>query len=129
ITINEELRQLEYSQRLRDQARVVLAEPGGSVGGRLYGKALAGGAQALGRASGAVAPGLWADLVALGSGDGLLVAAWPDLPLDDWIFAGGRQVVEVWSAGRHVVSAGRHRSRERIATRYRSALAGLAARL
>ena len=47
ISTGEELRQLEYSQRLKHRGRAVLAEPGGSVGRRLYDIALAGGAQAL----------------------------------------------------------------------------------
>src|SRR5690606_5690016 len=65
ITANEELRQLEYSQRLRDRVRIVLAEPGQSCGRNLYDLALTGGAQALGRDSGAIAADKWADMVAL----------------------------------------------------------------
>ena len=65
ISLSEELRVLEYSQRLEGRRRCVLAAPEGSTGRSLYDAALAGGAQALGRASGALAPGLWADMVAL----------------------------------------------------------------
>jgi formimidoylglutamate deiminase len=129
ITVNEELRQLEYSQRLRDRARVVLAGPGRSAGRVLYDRALAGGAQALGRASGRIAPGFWADLVALGRGEGLAIANQPDLPLDNWIFAGDGAVTDVWSAGRHSVTSGRHVRRDEIAARYRQCLAGIAERL
>lgn len=129
ISLVEELRQLEYSQRLRDRARVVLAELGRSAGRRLYTTALAGGAQALGRECGALAPGCWADLVALdpsrfagsGRGDGIL---------DGWIFTGGNDAVtDVWSAGRHVVTDGRHVARESVERRYRQALGSVMARL
>ena len=49
ISLAEELRSLEYSQRLTRRARNVLAAPGDSVGTTLYAAALAGGAKALGR--------------------------------------------------------------------------------
>ncbi len=128
ITLNEELRQFEYSQRLRDHARVVLAGPGQSAGRQLYGQALAGGAQALGRDSGAIAAGRWADLVALEPGD-LTAFGGGDLLLDEWIFTGGGSVRDVWSAGRHVVRDGCHVERETVRARYRSALTGIGARL
>jgi formimidoylglutamate deiminase len=129
IDVNGELRQLEYSQRLRDRARIVLAGPGQSAGRVLYDEALAGGAQALGRQSGRIAPGLWADLVALRGGEGSALAGQPDLTLDHWIFCGDGTVSDVWSAGRHSVASGRHVRRDEIASRYRRCLAGIAARL
>src|SRR5690606_29601071 len=106
ISVAEELRQLEYSQRLRDRARVVLADPGQSVGRLLYERALAGSAQALGRDAGAVAPGKWADLVAL---DANAFAGTGNRLLDGWIFTGGNEAVsDLWSAGRRMVQNGRH---------------------
>ena len=129
ISFGEELRQLEYSQRLHDRARIVLAGPGQSCGSNLHNRAVAGGMQALGRDGGAIAAGRWADLLALEpaslddapAGDGLL---------DMWVFTGGREAVsEVWSAGRHVVRNGRHVARERIAARYRACLAAIRCRL
>ncbi|MCR4269047.1 formimidoylglutamate deiminase [Nitratireductor sp. ZSWI3] len=118
ITIAEELRQLEYSQRLRDRARVVLAAHGQSSGRTLYDAALAGGAQALGRASGALEPGKWADLVAIDPASFASFAR-DDTLLDSWLFTAGNEAVsDVWSAGRHRVRGGRHLERERIAARY-----------
>lgn len=127
ISLTEELRQLEYSQRLRDRARVVLAAPGQSAGRLLYERALAGSAKALGRDSGAIAPGKWADLVAL---DASVFAGAGDRLLDGWIFTGGNEAVsDVWSAGRRMVQQGRHLRREAIAARYTLTLQRLMERL
>lgn len=129
ISVNEELRQLEYSQRLSGRARVVLAESGHSAGRRLYDRALAGSAQALGREAGAIAPGKWADLVALSPREAFPVTSCPDLTLDGWIFAGDHAVTDLWSAGRHMVGEGRHIKRDAIAARYRAVLAAIAERM
>ncbi|MBB4001868.1 MAG: formimidoylglutamate deiminase [Aurantimonas endophytica] len=129
ISAAEELRQLEYSQRLKHRGRAMLAEPGGSVGRRLYNGALEGGARALGREAGAIRVGAFADLVALdpprfagsGKGDGIL---------DGWIFTGGRDAVtDAWSAGRHVVREGQHIDAEALTRRYRTVLAKIMGRL
>ncbi|GMG85330.1 formimidoylglutamate deiminase [Paralimibaculum aggregatum] len=130
IGLAEELRQLEHSQRLRDRARAVLAEPGGSVGRRLYEGAARGSARALGQPQGGrIAPGAPADLVALDASALCLAAREGDALLDGWIFAGDDRAVvrEVWSAGRHVVQAGHHLAREAVAARYRRALGELLA--
>ena len=109
--------------------RVVMAAPDRSAGRLLYDKAVAGGAQALGRDSGAIAAGRLADLIALDAGEGLSIPAWPDMPLDDWVFTGSRRVVDLWSAGRHAVRSGRHAARSAIQDRYRATLANLAEKL
>jgi formimidoylglutamate deiminase len=127
ISLSEELRQLEYSQRLRDKGRAVLANPGGSTARRLYDGALTGGAQAMGRKSGAIAAGYFADLVAL-DGDAIdLIGRQGDTVLDTWVFASGDSLVcDVWSAGRHVVQNGHHIARREIDQTYRACLTRLA---
>ena len=130
ISLAEELRGLEYSQRLVHKARNVLAASGASVGATLHAAALAGGARALQRPCGAIAPGRLADLVAIDRDDLALAPLAGDALLDGWIFAAGDRVVrEVWSAGRPVVRDGRHVARARVAFRYRAALKSLLARL
>ncbi|MEM9144612.1 MAG: formimidoylglutamate deiminase [Pseudomonadota bacterium] len=126
IGLAEELRQLEHSQRLRDQARSVMAEPPKSVGRTLFEAAARGAAQALGRGSGRIEIGARADLVALDGEALALVGRQDDRLLDAWIFAGDDRVVrDVWSAGRHLVREGRHVGRDVIEARFRVTLSAL----
>lgn len=118
IAVAEELRTLEYSQRLRDRARAVVATRERSTGRVLYEGALAGGAQAAGRGTGAIRPGAWADLVALDAGEPDLVGVARDMILDAFVFARGDRIDAVWSAGRKVVTGGRHVARAAVAARY-----------
>ncbi|WP_374646760.1 formimidoylglutamate deiminase [Tabrizicola sp.] len=126
IALSEELRTLDYSQRLRDRSRAALARPDASTGRVLFEGAARGGAQAAGRPSGAIAPGLWADLLALDGAAVDLIGKTGDTILDAWIFAGDdRMVLDVWSAGRHLVQGGRHIAREAIRARYVATLGRL----
>ncbi|MDD7970881.1 formimidoylglutamate deiminase [Roseinatronobacter alkalisoli] len=126
ISLTEELRGLEYSQRLRDRRRAVLAVPGYSTGRILWEGAASGGAQAAGRAAGAIATGLWADMVALDGQTPDLEGRDGDLFLDTLIFSGdNRCIADVWSAGRHVVRAGEHINKAAIVADYRRVLARL----
>ena len=129
----EELRLLEYSQRLAHRARNVLAGAAGASTGRtLFDAALAGGAQVLQKAAGPQAQGLavgaWLDLVTLRGDDPSLLARREDEILDSWIFCGGRAAIDcVWRAGVRVVVNGRHREREAIQGRYAKAMRRLLA--
>lgn len=126
IALGEELRTLEYGQRLRDGARNVMIAGEGSVGGSLFARALAGGARALGRDSGAIRAGALADLVGLDADAPAFAALRPDQILDGWIFAADDRVVrDLWSAGRHCVADGSCPGREAAAARYRAALRDL----
>ena len=128
ISLVEELRTLEYSQRLRDLSRNVLLTGEGSVGESLYRGAAAGGAQALGREAGRIAPGLWADLVALDLDHPALCALAPGQILDGLAFAAPDGVVtDLWSAGRHQVRGGRHIRRDAILAGWRKTVARLRA--
>jgi formimidoylglutamate deiminase len=121
ISMIEELRTLEYSQRLRDLARNVMAVEEGSVGAFLYTAAARGGAQALGRVAGEIAIGKLVDMVAIDAGHPVLCALPQERLLDGLVFAAPDGVVtDLWSAGRHMVRGGRHLSREKVATAYRA---------
>lgn len=130
ISLTEELRTLEYSQRLRDLARNVLVVGEGSVGHTLYTGAARGGAQALGRDAGVIAQGMLADLVAIDTRYPALCALGQDQLLDGLVFAAKDNVVtDQWSAGRHCVTGGRHIARDAIVAGYRAAVSGLLASL
>lgn len=128
IGIGDELRQLEYSQRLDRRARNVLARPGGSNGRALFDAALAGGARALGAPTGRIEPGADADLVSLDENHPTLAGKNGDAVLDAWIFAGAALVDCVWARGKKRVEGGRHPLRDAVAARYRRAMTGLAGR-
>jgi cytosine/adenosine deaminase-related metal-dependent hydrolase len=129
----EELRTLEYSQRLAHRARNVLASAQGhSTGRSLYEAALSGGSQALQSGAGHGAVGLtegaFLDVVSLAPDHPALVERREDEILDSWIFAGGRGVVDcVWRGGAKVVINGRHHRRDALMARYRRALKSLLA--
>jgi formiminoglutamate deiminase len=129
IDAAEELRTLEYSQRLLHRRRNVLAEAGRSTGRSLHEAAVAGGMQALSREMAAgISPGAWLDIVSLDPGSPALAEREGDAILDSWVFAAGHSAVDcVWSRGQKVVSGGRHRLRDALVARYRSALRQLLA--
>jgi formimidoylglutamate deiminase len=126
IDAAEELRWLEYVQRLTHQRRNLLVSGSeASTGGDMFRGALAGGSQALGMAAG-LAVGLAADFLTLDAAHPALIGAARDGWIDRWIFAAGRSAVDgVWRAGKQVVSAGRHVHRDAIAARYRTTLTRL----
>jgi formimidoylglutamate deiminase len=128
ISMIQELRTLEYSQRLRDLARNVMVVGEGSVGHALYTGAAKGGAQALGRNAGDISVGRLADLVAIDSTAPALCALTEHQLLDGLVFAANDTVVtDVWSAGRHAVRGGRHIHRDQIVADYRRAVTELLA--
>ncbi|WP_369960212.1 formimidoylglutamate deiminase [Pseudomonas benzenivorans] len=110
VSLVEELRWLEYGQRLRDQKRNRLHRGDQPMVGRtLFDAALVGGAQALGQPVGALAVGKRADWLVLDGDDPYIASAQDDAILNRWLFAGGdRQIRDVMVAGRWVVRDGRH---------------------
>ncbi len=126
IALAEELRTLEYSQRLRDRSRAVLATRSKTTGHRLFAEITKGGALAAGRPGGGLKPGLLADLMALDSTHIDLMNRQGDKILDSYIFAGDdRMVQDVWSAGRHMVQHGQHVKHQEITNAYRDAMRDL----
>jgi len=132
ISVADELRQLEYSQRLRDRARnVVGSDDARSTGRVLFQGAVAGGARALdvgARGATGITPGAAADFLSLASESPALACREGDALLDTLLFAGGKACIDgVWCAGHKVVAQGRHHAREAVASRYVTALRRLVA--
>jgi formimidoylglutamate deiminase len=127
IDAAEELRLLEYGQRLVHRSRNVMARSeGSSTGGDLYRAALGGGAQALGADDIELRLRASADIVSLNMDHPALFGRLDDAILDSLAFAArGGAVESVWRRGKKIVSAGRHIARDRIAARYRTALSAL----
>ena len=126
----EELRWLEYGQRLVHRSRNRLSAGCGlGTGRRLYDLAVAGGARACGHNSGVIAPGKRADFIVLDTAHPLLCERRGDELLDSWIFSGNQNTVrDVYVGGRRVVENGRHASESEIRQRFRCALKALRAR-
>ncbi len=126
IGVSDELRQLEYSQRLSHRQRNVMAPPGGSNGRALFDAALAGGNQALGGRKSGISAGGAASYVSLDEHHPAIAGKSGDAILDAWIFANGTNVDSVWIGGRKLVSGGRHIRREAIVQRFRKTMIELA---
>ncbi len=124
IGVTDELRQLEYAQRLRLRTRnAMTSEEGQSTGRVLFEQARAGGSAALGWQSQGIAVNAPADIVSLEMASPHLSGRTGDRVLDAWIFATrGGQVDCVWRAGKKVVAQGRHADRAAIERRFSSAM-------
>ena len=114
LSVVEELRWLEYGQRLRDQRRNRLYRGDQPMVGRtLYDASLVGGAQALGQPVGELTVGKRADWLVLDGQDPYIAMAEGDGILNRWLFAGSdRQVRDVMVNGRWVVRQGQHAHEE-----------------
>lgn len=120
----EELRWLEYGQRLATRHRNIAArKPGDSVGEMLWGAALSGGQRAAGLAPG----GASADCIVLDDASPLLAARDEASVIDTFLFSGNAPLVrDVLAGGEWVVRDFSHRDEPRIAARYRATLEQLA---
>ncbi len=120
----EELRLLEYLQRVSKHKRnLVTTDEQPSVGTTLWLEAAAGGAQALGRRMGALAPGMRADLVVLDGEHPDLAGRGGEAAANAFVFSGSDDLVrDVMVGGRWVVQQKHHAAEEAAAARYRDAL-------
>jgi formimidoylglutamate deiminase len=128
ISVAEDLRMLEYSQRLSHHRRNTLADgPGESTGRSLFNRALKGGAQALQQNSGAIEIGRRADIVVLDLEHPSMLGRAKDQALDAWIFSTGNSAVrDVYVGGRLLVEQGRHINHDAIIQKFKAAQRRLA---
>jgi formiminoglutamate deiminase len=127
IDMAQELRSLEYSQRLVRRERNLLSSPAcPSTGRTLFDAAGKAGAQALGMGGHGLAPGARADFMTLDRAHPTLAGRASDALLDAFVFADSRGMIDgVWRGGRRWVKSGRHVARDAVVARYVRALAGL----
>ncbi len=115
ISINpfEELRWLEYGQRLATQSRNIASLRDGHVGSELFQRALEGGAVASGQKLAGLQPGAAADLVVLSDDDPMLAGHGDASRLDALVFSGYPLPIErVMVNGEWHVVDGLHVQRE-----------------
>lgn len=127
----EELRWLEYGQRLATRHRnIAVRADSSSVGETLLRDALASAARSSGHAIGTLAAGEFADCLVLDSDAPQFAGASASASdaIDRWIFSGNRNLVrDVYVGGHQVVRNGVHRDREAIAARFRAVMRALLA--
>ena len=121
----EDMRLLEYHERLRRQRRIVLAPRGGSdrlaVAPELIAMATAHGARALRLPAGRIEVGAWADLVAIDL-EHRTLEGWTDDTLDAMLALCAPAVVvsDTWVGGVLRVQGGRHRLDHECAAAFRA---------
>jgi formimidoylglutamate deiminase len=108
LSMLEEMRWLEYGQRLRGELRGALPDARGDVAPTLLAGATAGGADALGVPAGRIAAGQWADFVAIDLGAPALAEVPPERLLASVVFGTGNEAI----AGTYV--GGRWRASARL---------------
>jgi len=120
-----EVRQLEWSQRLRARRRNVLVDQSQTpVGQRLWRAAAQGGGQALAQPIGSLAAGMRADLIVLDPDEPALAEQPIEHVLDAAIFGACRRPVrDVMCGGRWIVREGRHAREQDVYRRFRAAIA------
>ena len=103
ISMVEEMRWLEYAQRLASESRGLLADRSGAVAPVLLAAATSGGARSLGLDTGAIRPGALADFVELDLGAEELAGWTADSLLESLVFGGGeRSIAASWVGGKRV---------------------------
>jgi formimidoylglutamate deiminase len=125
----EELRALEYSQRLRMRVRVVASEEERpDVAANLWNAAAAGGAQSIGQPVGVLESGRRADLVVLDGDDVDFERLDASQRLAVAMFSGNsNRVRDVFVGGRTVIEQGQHPDEDQAQDAYRGALSRLRA--
>jgi formimidoylglutamate deiminase len=125
ITVDpaEELKALEYSQRLLHRRRNVAASTGAPhTAARLWSAAASSGAEVLGLNAGEIAVGKRADLVVVDTDHVSLCGRDGAQALDSYVFVAGRGAVrDVMVGGRFVVSNHRHAAEDGAQRAYRDA--------
>jgi formiminoglutamate deiminase len=95
----EEMRWMEYAQRLATESRGLLRDPAGRVAKTLLDAATVGGAEALGIDAGRIKAGRWADFAAIDLNAPALAGWEPETLLESVIFGATEEVVTATCVG------------------------------
>jgi len=126
VSVTEELRWLEYGQRLSLRQRNVIADHnkyGGHCGRFLYQKAISGGSAACGLPVEGLEIGARANFIVLDKDHPRMTASSNDALLDSWIFSAGDAAISaVYVNGSKVIEQGQHSARNEIVDRFQNTL-------
>ena len=130
ISLTEELKTYEYSQRLLNKKRAVISNQKKSTGRKLFDDCLEGGARALQINNGKIQKGFNADLISLPNANNELDGLKDDKILDYWIFASRENDVQkLWNKGKCLVENGKHLNFDDIQSNYRKTIKNLQEKL
>ena len=130
ISLTEELKTFEYSQRLLNKKRAVISNQKKSTGRKLFDDCLEGGARALQINNGKIQKGFNADLISLPNTNNELDGLKDDKILDYWIFASRENDVQkLWNKGKCLVENGKHLNFDDIQSNYRKTIKNLQEKL
>jgi len=127
VSVSEELRLLEYGQRLKYQQRnIAVSADEIHTGTHLFKSCLRGGARASGFNNGAIEVGKRADIIVLDESSPLLVGTPDSNIIDRFIFSGNvNPVKHVMVAGDMVVSDYKHVTEKQISSDFATTMSGL----
>lgn len=122
ISVSEELRLLEYGQRLMTRQRnIAVSEAENHTGSNLYNQVLSGGAKASGFNNGSIEVGKRADFIVLDDNVSTMVGTPDDSIIDRFIFSGNvNPIKDVFVGGNHLVQNYRHLSEVRIFEKFKA---------
>ena len=130
ISLTEELKTFEYSQRLLNKKRAVISNQKKSTGRKLFDDCLEGGARALQINNGKIQKGFNADLISLPNTNNELDGLKDDKILDYWIFSSRENDVQkLWNKGKCLVENGKHLNFDDIQSNYRKTIKNLQEKL
>ena len=130
ISLVEELKTFEYTQRLKHKKRSVISQSHKSTGRAVFDNCLKGGSQALQRKNGKIEEGYYADLISLNSRSMDLIGLSQDTILDSWIFASNYNLIDnLWATGNLLVKNGKHIKRDFIFSNYKQTISKLRSKL
>jgi len=125
----EELRLLEYGQRLQHRARNIAASPAtrqSATAERLFGRVVGGGAAAAGHTSWGLTAGARADALVVNASEPALLGIPLSRTLDALLFSSPPQLFRnVMVAGRWVIRDGEHDASRDIASNFEDSMRGL----